>query len=102
MRKHRIFRNYAFVGLMVAIAGGASATVEEYRGTMQQQMACTPDVFRFCGAEIPDVNRIVSCLRSNAPQLSGPCRAVFDSSANASPDTSPPPATPPPRPRQFQ
>jgi hypothetical protein len=49
---------------------------------MEQQMACTPDVFRLCGAQIPDVNRIVACLQQNTPQLSGPCRAVFDSNAN--------------------
>ena len=27
---------------------------------MEQQMACTPDVFRLCGAQIPDENRIVA------------------------------------------
>ncbi|MBU6456758.1 MAG: hypothetical protein KGK16_04920 [Bradyrhizobium sp.] len=70
--------------LNIAIAVGAFAAqgvavAEEYRGTMEQQMACTPDVFRFCGAQIPDVNRIVGCLRQNTAQLSGPCRAVFES-----------------------
>jgi hypothetical protein len=25
-------------------------------------MACTPDVWRLCGAQIPDVDRIVACL----------------------------------------
>jgi len=53
-------------------------------GTVEQQMACTPDVFRLCGAQIPDVNRIVACLQQNTAQLSGPCRAVFDSSATSS------------------
>jgi hypothetical protein len=53
-------------------------------------MACTPDVFRLCGAQMPDVNRIVACLRENTPQLSGPCRAVFESNASA-----PNPAAPP-------
>lgn len=42
-----------------------------------------PTVFRLCGAQIPDVNRIVACLQQNTPQLSGPCRAVFNSSANS-------------------
>ena len=50
---------------------------------MEQQMACTPDVFRLCGAQIPDVNRIVACLQQNTPQLSGPCRAVFDLSVSS-------------------
>jgi hypothetical protein len=65
------------------IAVQTPAFSDEYRGTLEQQMACTPDVFRLCGAAMPDVNRIVTCLRQNTPQLSGPCRAVFDSSASA-------------------
>ena len=56
---------------------------EEYRGTWEQQMACTPDVWRLCGDQIPDVSRIVACLRQNTPQLSSGCRAVFESQANA-------------------
>src|SRR5207248_1624007 len=48
---------------------------QEYRGTMGQQMACTPDVWRLCSAQVPDVDRIVACLRRNTPQLSRGCRA---------------------------
>jgi hypothetical protein len=70
--------------LVCALAGGAAvssaARAEEYRGTMDQQMACTPDVWRLCSDQIPDVNRIVACLRQNTPQLSDGCRAVFDTS----------------------
>jgi len=54
------------------------AIAQDNRGTMEQQMACTPDVFRLCGAQIPDADRIVTCLRSNTPLLSEPCRAVFE------------------------
>jgi hypothetical protein len=70
------------LGLMVSIACAAaqtSARAEEYRGTLQQQLACTPDVFRLCGEHIPDANRILACLQKNTPQLSDSCRAVFDS-----------------------
>jgi hypothetical protein len=109
MREHRIFRVFVLVSLASALAGGTSAAAQEYRGTMQQQMACTPDVFRLCGAQIPDANRIVACLRSNTPQLSAPCRAVFESSDNAAanqpPQTSPQPLPPPVRrsyPYQYQ
>ena len=63
-------------GLVVQSATSA----EEYRGTYEQQMACTPDVWRLCGDQIPDVNRIVACLRQNVPQLSAGCRAVFEAS----------------------
>jgi hypothetical protein len=74
------------LGLAVAIAGIgtiAPASSQEYRGTWEQQMACTPDVWRLCGDQIPDVSRIVACLRQNTPQLSSNCRAVFESQADA-------------------
>jgi hypothetical protein len=72
------------LSLAVAVAGiGAitSASSQENRGTWEQQMACTPDVWRLCGDKVPDVSRIVACLRDNTPQLSNGCRAVFESSA---------------------
>jgi hypothetical protein len=104
MRKHRIFRILALIGFATTVAGGTSATAQEHRGTMQQQMACTPDVFRLCGAAIPDENRIVACLQANTPQLSPPCRAVFESSDSAasSPPNSPQPLPPPARRYQYQ
>ena len=75
------------LSLAVAIGGGifarSSVSAEEYRGTWEQQMACTPDVWRLCGDQIPDVGRIVTCLRQNTPQLSNNCRAVFESNAAA-------------------
>ncbi len=62
-----------------------AASAQENRGTMDQQMACTPDVWRLCGAQIPDVDRIVACLRENTAQLSPPCRAVFASDNTSTP-----------------
>jgi hypothetical protein len=77
----------------MSIAGGiviqTPAFSEEHRGTLEQQLACTPDVFRLCGEMIPDENRIVVCLRQNTAQLSGPCRSVFESNASAPPDAAP-------------
>ena len=72
--------------LSVAIAVGATgvvvpASAQEYRGTWEQQMACTPDVWRLCSDQVPDVSRIVACLRQNTPQLSNNCRAVFETNA---------------------
>jgi hypothetical protein len=91
MRAHRILLGFG-IPIAFGIAIQTSAFSDEYRGTLEQQMACTPDVFRLCGAAIPDVNRIVACLRQNTPQLSGSCRAVFDSSASV-----PQPIAPKPR-----
>ena len=88
-------RAHLLLTLGIPIAFGVAvqtpAFSDEYRGTLEQQLACTPDVLRLCGAAMPDVNRIVACLRQNTPQLSGSCRAVFDSSDSV---PQPPPIDP--------
>jgi ABC-type transporter Mla subunit MlaD len=107
MRTERIALSVALaVGGMVA---QGAAFAQENRGTMEQQMACTPDVWRLCSDQIPDVNRITACLQQNTPQLSSACRAVFQSNNQMPPPQSmqrgravPPPrynAVPPPPPR---
>ena len=48
-----------------------------YRGTKSEQEACTPDVYKFCEAQIPDEKRIVACLKANIWKLSAACRKVF-------------------------
>jgi hypothetical protein len=77
--------NRIILGVAAAICGSivlqSAASAQDYQGTEAQRMACTPDVFRLCGAEIPDTHRIISCLRQNTALLSRPCRAVFESSA---------------------
>ncbi len=83
MAAHRII-----LSLVAAIGGSimvqSAVFAQENQGTEAQRMACTPDVFRLCGSEIPDRDRIVGCLRQNIALLSRPCRAVFESnSANS-------------------
>jgi hypothetical protein len=91
------------LGVFLAIGGIAAhsaASAEEYRGTMEQQMACTPDVWRLCSDQIPDVSRITACLQQNTPQLSSGCRAVFQSNNQMPPQQQVPrgrAAPPPPR-----
>jgi hypothetical protein len=70
------------MSLACSIAFQTAAHSQEARGTLQQQLACTPDVLSLCGDQIPDTNRIVACLRQNTPQLSDGCRAVFESNAS--------------------
>jgi len=64
-------------GALLSITGALPAMSAEYRGTQEQQQACTPDVMRLCADSVPDVNRIVTCLRRNRSSLSAPCGAVF-------------------------
>jgi hypothetical protein len=83
------------ITLTAMLAGGialqSAAQSQEYRGTFQQQLACTSDVLSLCGDQIPDTNRIVACLRQNTPQLSDGCRAVFESNASAPQQAAPQP-----------
>lgn len=79
MATHRIILSLA-AAIFGSLVVQSAVSAQNYQGTEAQRMACTPDVFRLCGAAIPDTNRIVSCLRENTALLSRPCRAVFESS----------------------
>jgi len=50
----------------------------QYQGTPDQRRACTPDVYRLCAGEIPNVRAITACLRRQRANLSDACRAAFD------------------------
>ena len=77
------------MSLTCGIAMQHAAQSQEYRGTFEQQLACTGDVLSLCSDQIPDTNRIVACLRQNTPQLSSGCRAVFESNASVQQQASP-------------
>ncbi len=44
----------------------------------EQRAACTPDAFRLCSSEIPNIPGITACMRRQKSQLSPACKAVFD------------------------
>jgi hypothetical protein len=46
-------------------------------GAAEQQQACFEDAMKFCGREIPDVQRITACMVRNIDKLSPRCRAQF-------------------------
>jgi hypothetical protein len=77
MRVNQIVQSLALsIGSVMLVQ---SPAFSQHSGTLEQQLACTPDVFRLCSEQIPDENRIVACLRQNTPQLSAACQAVFES-----------------------
>jgi hypothetical protein len=47
-------------------------------GTAEERAACTPDVFRLCSSEIPNVDKIIGCMKAKKSQLSPKCKAVFN------------------------
>jgi hypothetical protein len=63
-------------GLLLVLFMSDSASAE--LATPQQKRACTPDVYRLCPGEIPNVRAITACLRRQKANLSEACRAVFE------------------------
>jgi hypothetical protein len=67
-----------YAGILVGILAGSACTANaQYRGTPEQQQACTPDVMRLCNEDVPDVQKIVACMKRNRANLSQACGAVF-------------------------
>ncbi|MDO9562888.1 MAG: hypothetical protein Q7J60_14820 [Bradyrhizobium sp.] len=64
------------VGVLMAVSASQSASAA--LATPEQRKACTPDVYRLCAGEIPNVRAITNCLRRQKASLSEACRAVFE------------------------
>ena len=47
------------------------------RGSPEDQLACTPDVYRLCSSYVPDEDAIVACLNRNVAALTPACRRVM-------------------------
>ena len=47
-------------------------------GTHEQRRACTPDVYRLCAGEIPNVGAITACLQRHKGTLSSAWRAAME------------------------
>lgn len=63
------------VALLAMLA--STAAFAEHGGSLEDQMACTPDVYRLCSSLIPDEDAITGCLAKNKATLSPACRKVF-------------------------
>jgi hypothetical protein len=62
------------LALTLFTTGSALADI----ATPSEKKACTPDVYRLCAGEIPNVRAITACLRRQKASLSEACRAVFE------------------------
>ncbi len=63
----------ALVTMLVAIAPPGHAVNAD-----GPRAVCTADVFRLCSMEVPQVDRIVACLKKERESLSPACRAIFE------------------------
>jgi hypothetical protein len=68
-------RRAATLGFLLTILAGGTAAAQ---GTPVQRKACTPDVYRLCAGEVPNVRAITACLRRQKANLSPGCAAVFE------------------------
>jgi hypothetical protein len=73
-----------YVTLIFAMALPAAALAQN-RGSADDQLACTPDVYKLCSSYIPDEDAITACLEQHKPQLSPGCRAVFSRPSTPAP-----------------
>jgi hypothetical protein len=75
-RRAKIAKMVAALALLIALV--TTGSVRAQTATPEQKRACTPDVYRLCAGEIPNVRAITACLRRQKASLSDACRAVFE------------------------
>ena len=66
----------AVLGIALTFVSAGSAFAQQ--GTSEQRRACTPDVYRLCAGEIPNVRAITACLVRQKGNLSPACRAAME------------------------
>jgi hypothetical protein len=54
----------------------ASQVTPSAAATTEERAACTPDVLRLCSSDIPNVERVVACMKRERSKLSPGCAAV--------------------------
>lgn len=68
------------LGFAAAVTLSFAASIDTSHAqvaTAEQRAACTPDAFRLCSSEIPNVSAITACMRKKRESLSPACKAVF-------------------------
>ena len=63
------------LGVFLSVVSASSAFA---LGTPEQRRACTPDVYRLCAGEIPNVRAIIACLQRQKGNLSSACRSAME------------------------
>jgi hypothetical protein len=64
------------IAISASLITAASATGAQI-ATAEQRRACTPDAFRLCSSQIPNIPAITACMHKNFDNLSPACKAVF-------------------------
>src|SRR3977135_3255899 len=64
---------------LALLCATASPAPSFSQGTLEQRLACTPDVLRLCSAFIPNADEITTCLGEKNAELSDTCRTALPS-----------------------
>jgi hypothetical protein len=62
-----------------------AATMPTFAETVEEQLACTPDVQILCADEIPDRDEIYACLVKKVNDLSPACKSIISASIPPAP-----------------
>jgi hypothetical protein len=71
---------------LALLSATASPAPSLSQGTLEQRLACTPDVLRLCSAFIPNADEITICLRERNAELSDACRTAFEAGMKQPPN----------------
>jgi hypothetical protein len=71
---------------LALLSATASPAPSLSQGTLEQRLACTPDVLRLCSAFIPNADEITICLREKNAELSDACRTAFEAGMKQPPN----------------
>jgi hypothetical protein len=63
---------------VLIVSLGMASIFPAFAQSQDVQTACTPDVMRLCQQDIPDHDRIISCLVRSKLQLSPACSVIFN------------------------
>ena len=70
----------------LALLSATASPAPSSQGTLEQRLACSPDVLRLCSAFIPNADEITICLREKNAELSDACRTAFEAGMKQPPN----------------
>ena len=72
--------------LLALLSATGSPAPSFSQGTLEQRLACTPDVLRLCSTFIPNADEITICLGEKKTELSDACRTAFEAGMKQPPN----------------
>ena len=64
--------------LAMSLPAAAKMVSAKDQARAQAERACYLDAKTLCPDAIPDEGKVTACFKAKRPQLSPPCRAIFD------------------------